>query len=33
MFRLEIEERGSVWGSTKCEVWQLVHTAVTVRPF
>ncbi len=33
MFCLAIEERGSVCGSTKCAVWQLVQTAVTVRPF
>jgi len=26
-------ERGSVCGSWKCEVWQLVHTAVVSRPF
>jgi hypothetical protein len=30
---LWIVERGSVCGSTLCPVWQLVHTAVTVRPF
>ena len=32
MFCLAMEERGSVWGSTLCAVWQLVQTAVTVRP-
>ena len=33
MFCLAMEDCGSVWGSTWWAVWQLVHTAVTVRPF
>src|ERR1039458_6130272 len=32
MLALAMDERGSVCGSTKCAVWQLVQTAATVSP-
>ena len=33
MFFLAMEERGSVCGSVKCEVWHETQVAETVRPF